>query len=209
MPEDDLELFRRARSGQWEAFETLVTRFEPRVFGLAQRIVQQRQDAEDVTQQTFIKVLENLDRFREESSVASWILRIATNEALTVLRRRRTRNTVQLETGGANGHDHQSLPHPEYIAHWRDEPSALAQRSEVKRLLDQALAELDEKYRLVFLLRDVEQLSTRETAGILGISESNVKVRLLRARLQLRERLTDTLGDERTRVVPTAHSHGG
>jgi RNA polymerase sigma-70 factor (ECF subfamily) len=85
----------------------------------------------------------------------------------------------------------------------------LVRKHEIKRLLDEALAQLDEKHRLVFLLRDVEGLSIRETAEALDLSEANVKVRLLRARLQLRERLTQTLGDPATQVVRSPpHGHG-
>ncbi len=203
----DLDVLRRARSGEWEAFETLVGRFEPRVFRLASRILRQREDAEDATQQTFINVMENLERFREEASVSTWILRIATNQALGMLRKRRTRSTVRLETEGRRGDDETPTPHPEFVAQWRDDPADLAERNEVKELLAEALEELDEKYRLVFVLRDVEQFSTKETAELLGISPSNAKVRLLRARLQLRERLTRALGDEATRLTPGEHEH--
>ena len=204
----DLDLLRSARQGNWEAFEELVSRFESRVFGVAYRITRQRQDAEDAAQQTFLSVMENLDRFREESSVSTWILRIATNHALKILRKRKGLPTVPLDVGsGAGRPGDGSLPHPEYIADWRDNPADLAERAEVKRLLEDALAELDDKYRLVFLIRDVQGFSTRETAEMLDISVSNVKVRLLRARLQLREKLTRVLGDESTRVVPAEHHH--
>ena len=206
MPENDLELLRRARDGQWEAFEALVTRYEPRVFGLAWRILQHRQDAEDATQQAFISVMEHLNRFREEAGVATWILRIATNHALTILRKRRRTSTVPLKLDANPEGGDTNLPHPDYIAQWRDDPAELAQRAEVNQLLAEALSELDEKYRLAFVLRDVEQFSTKETAELLGISVSNVKVRLLRARLQLRERLTPVLGDESTRMRPQ-HEH--
>jgi len=201
----DLELLRSAREGRWEAFEALVARFEPRVFRLTWRILQQREDAEDATQQTFINVMEHLDQFREEAAVGTWILRIATNQALATLRKRRGRNTVSLDTPPNRGDDETPMPHPEFIAQWRDDPAELAERREVKELLGQALSELDEKYRVVFVLRDVEQFSTRETAELVGISESNVKVRLLRARLRLRERLTRVLGDESTRLTPDHH----
>jgi RNA polymerase sigma-70 factor (ECF subfamily) len=206
-PQHDLELMHRAQKGEWEAFETLVNRLEPRVFALCMRLLRQRQDAEDATQQTFLKVMENLERFREESSVATWVLRIATNHALTMLRKRRPERNLRLDvTPSADGTE-TPLPHPEYIAQWKNDPAELAQQAEVKRLLEDALSELDEKYRVVFALRDVEQFSTRETAEMLGITQSNVKVRLLRARLQLRERLTGTLGDEDTQVHPGEHEH--
>ena len=206
---EDLELLRCARGGDFEAFSTLVERFQRRVFAVARRIVGNQHDAEDVTQQTFLSVMDHLGDFREESSVATWILRIATNHALKVLRKRRGLPTVSLDTLVGDGEDsYAALPHPEFIAQWRDEPARLAQQREVRQLIEAALAELPEKYRVVFVLRDVEGLSVKETAEVLGLTEANVKVRLLRARLDLRERLTRALGDEATRMFPS-HDHDG
>lgn len=201
---DDLELFRRARSGEWEAFEALVNRLEPRVYQLANRIVRQQQDAEDVTQQTFLSVMENLEKFREESAVATWVLRIATNHALQMLRKRRGLKMVALEQPIGDGDSYATMPMPEFVAEWRENPEDLAQRAEVKHVLQQALDELDPKYSIVFVLRDVEGYSTKETAELLDLSVSNVKVRLLRARLQLRERLTEQFGDEAHRILAPA-----
>jgi RNA polymerase sigma-70 factor (ECF subfamily) len=202
----ELELFRRAQQGDFAAFEVLVDRFQPRVYGLARRIVGQAEDAEDVTQQTFLSVIEHLNQFRGESAVATWVLRIATNHALKVLRKRRGLPTVPLESVADPDDSSAPLPHPDYIAQWRDNPEDLAQRAEVRQLVEQALADLDDKYRTVFVLRDIEGLTVKETAEVLGLGESNIKVRLLRARLQLRERLTRALGDEATRMFPT-HAH--
>jgi RNA polymerase sigma-70 factor (ECF subfamily) len=152
--------------------------------------------------------MEHMDRFREEASVATWILRIATNHALKILRKRRGLTTVPLEIPADPTGDEEGLRRPEFIAQWRDDPADLAEQGEVMQLLREALDELDEKYRLVFVLRDIQEFSTRETAELLDISESNVKVRLLRARLQLRERLTRALGDESTQMTPPAdHNH--
>ncbi len=203
---DELDLLRRARQGDFAAFETLVARFQPRVYGLARRILGQVQDAEDVTQQTFLSLIEHLDQFRGEASVATWVLRIATNHALKVLRKRRGLPTVPLEASADPDDSYSTLPHPEYIAQWRDNPADLAQRTEVRQLVEQALADLGDKHRVVFVLRDIEGLTVKETAEALRLSEANVKVRLLRARLLLRERLTKTLGDDVTRVFPT-HAH--
>ena len=205
----DIELLRRASSGDFEAFSALVERFQRRVFAVARRIAGSEHDAEDVTQQTFLSVLDHLSDFREESSVATWILRIATNHALKVLRKRRGLPTVSLDAQAGDGEDtYAALPHPEFIAQWRDEPSRLAQQAEVRRLIEAALDELPEKYRVIFVLRDVEGLSVKETAEALGLTEANVKVRLMRARLDLRERLTRALGDEATRTFPS-HDHDG
>lgn len=202
----ELELLRRAQQGDFAAFEALVDRFQPRVYRLARRIVEQVQDAEDVTQQTFLSLIEHIDQFRGESAVATWVLRIATNHALKVLRKRRGLPTVPLQAVADPDDSYATLPHPGYIAQWRENPEDLAQRAEVRQLVEQALTDLDDKYRVVFVLRDIEGLSIKETAAALGLSEANVKVRLLRARLQLRERLTQALGNEATRVFPT-HAH--
>lgn len=202
----DLELLRRAQQGDFAAFETLADRFQPRVYGLARRILGQAQDAEDVTQQTFLSLIEHIEQFRGEASFATWIMRIARNYALKVLRKRHGLPTVALETAADKEDSYATIPHPEFIAQWKDNPVSLAQRIELRQLLDEAIAELDDRYRLVFVLRDIEGLSVRETAEALNLTEANTKVRLLRARLQLRERLTQVLGDEATRVFPD-HSH--
>ena len=204
----DPELVQRAQGGELAAFEALTARYEQRVFSLARRILQQEQDAEDVTQQTFLSALENLPGFRGEASFATWLFRIATHAALKIIRKRKGRETVSLEAATDGGDEADAVPHPEYIADWRQSPEQLVQRNEIRRLLDEALARLDEKHRLVFLLRDVEGLSIQETAEALGLSEANVKVRLLRARLQLREQLTRTLGDPAKRLIrPHDHAH--
>jgi RNA polymerase sigma-70 factor (ECF subfamily) len=203
---EELDLWRRARSGDVEAFEALVDRFQPRVYRLARRIVGQVQDAEDVTQQTFLSLIEHIDEFRGESALATWILRIATNHALKALRKRRGLPSMPLEAVAEPDDSYSTLPHPEYIAPWRENPEDAAQRAELLKFVEQALSELDDKYRVVFALRDIEGLSVKETAEALGLSEANVKVRLLRARLQLRERLTRVLGDEAKRVFPS-HDH--
>ena len=187
----------------------LTTRHEQRVYSLAMRMLRQEQDAEDVTQQTFLSALENLGGFRGEASFSTWLLRIASHAALKVIRKRKGLETVSLEEATEASEHSDSVPHPEFIADWRQSPEQLVQKREVQRLLDEALARLDEKHRLVFLLRDVEGLSIHETAEALDLSEANVKVRLLRARLQLRERLKQTLGDPATQVVRSPpHGHG-
>ena len=205
--DSDTELVARAKAGELDAFEALTNRYEQRVYSLALRMLRQEQDAEDVTQQTFLSALENLDGFRGDAAFATWLLRIATHAALKVIRKRNGLDTVSLEeaTEEADGYD--TIPHPEYIADWRQSPEQLVHKNETQRLLDDVLARLDEKHRLVFLLRDVEGLSVKETAAALGLSEANTKVRLLRARLQLREQLTRTLGDPERRVVRNPHEH--
>ena len=203
----DVELVRLAKSGDLDAFEALTNRYEQRVYGLAMRMLRQEQDAEDVTQQTFLSVLEHLESFRGEASFSTWVLRIASHAALKILRKRKGLNTVSLEEATEKSDELDSIPHPEFIADWRQSPEHLVEQNEVRRLLDDALTRLDEKHRLVFLLRDVEGLSVRETAEALDLSEGNVKVRLLRARLQLREDLTRVMGDPARQIVQSDHHH--
>jgi RNA polymerase sigma-70 factor (ECF subfamily) len=202
-PEDDLALLHRAQKGEYRAFEQLVERFQGRVYRVAHRILGQVQDSEDVVQQTFLSLIEHIDSFRGESAVATWILRIATNFALKVLRKQRGLQTVPLNE---QEESFATIPHPAYIAQWSKATDTLVERAELRKLLDSTIAELDDKYRVVFVLRDIEGLSTHETADALGLSESNVKVRLLRARLQLRERLTREFGDITTQIIPD-HQH--
>ena len=203
----DEALVTRARSGDLAAFEVLVTRYEKKVYALAWRILRDRHDAEDITQQTFMNAVEHLGGFREEARFSTWLFRIATYAALKVIRKRKGLDTVSLEAAtepDATG----SISRPEFIADWRDSPERLVEGREAGRLIEEALDQLDEKHRLVFLLRDVEGLSVRETAESLKISEANVKVRLLRARLQLRERLTRLFGDPARRIEREAgHRH--
>jgi RNA polymerase sigma-70 factor (ECF subfamily) len=203
----DLALVARAKTGELDAFEALTNRYEQRVYSLALRMLRHQQDAEDVTQQTFLSALENLAGFRGDASFATWLLRIATHAALKVIRKQKGLDTVSLEEATDEADGYETIPHPEYIADWRQSPEQLVETNEIQRLLDEALAKLDEKHRLVFLLRDVEGLSVKETAEALGLSEANTKVRLLRARLQLREQLTRTLGDPERRVVRAPHEH--
>jgi RNA polymerase sigma-70 factor (ECF subfamily) len=203
----DVELVRLAKSGDLDAFEALTNRYEQRVYGLAMRMLRQEQDAEYVTQQTFLSVLEHLESFRGEASFSTWVLRIASHAALKIIRKRKGLNTVSLEEATEKSDELDSIPHPEFIADWRQSPEHLVEQNEVRRLLDDALTRLDEKHRLVFLLRDVEGLSVRETAEALDLSEGNVKVRLLRARLQLREDLTRVMGDPARQIVQSDHHH--
>lgn len=198
---EDGRLVSRALEGDYSAFDQLVNRYERRVYALALRIVRNDADAQDVTQNTLLALLEKLDSFRGESSFAAWILRIATNEALVWLRKKKVRQTQSFQGPAGDG---EPLPHPDFIARWKSDPETLASNSEVRELIWKALDEIDEKYRLVFLLRDVQGLSTAETAQALSISQANTKVRLLRARLMLRERLTKVFGDD---AGAMSHTH--
>jgi RNA polymerase sigma-70 factor (ECF subfamily) len=201
----ETDLLHQAKGGDFAAFQKLVTKLQPRVYGLTFRILQQAQDAEDATQQTFLALIENIADFREESSVATWVLRIATNNALKFLRKKRTVKMISMSEM-ASEDSYGDVPHPEFIAPWSQTADEIVQQAEVQAELEKALLELDDKYRLVFVLRDVEGLSVRETSQALDLTESTVKVRLLRARLALREHLTRRFGDASQAMTPD-HKH--
>ena len=205
-PTPDAQLVQEAQAGALESFEALAQRYETRVYSLALRMLRHQHDAEDVTQQTFLSAMENLKSFRGEASFSTWLLRIASHAALKVIRKRKGLDTISLEEATTPGGEDDKVPHPEYISDWTQSPEKLVRQNETRKLLEDALAQLDEKHRLVFLLRDVEGLSIRETADALALSEGNIKVRLLRARLQLREILTRAVGDPTKTVRPGHHS---
>lgn len=202
---------REAKSGDYEAFEKLVSRHERRLYGLVMQIVRHSRDAEDVVQTAFLNALENLDRFREDSSFSTWITRIATNAALKVLRRRRRSEALVGFSGddGSAGTDdgYDRVPHPECLHPWCLDPHERIESAELKRILEEAVEDLPPNYRVVFVLRDIQGLSTLETAEALELSESNVKVRLLRARLALREKLSQVLADPEAPLAGPTHSN--
>jgi RNA polymerase sigma-70 factor (ECF subfamily) len=183
---DEAVLVAQAREGDTRAFGDLVRRYEGKIFRLANHITQNREDAEDVLQETFMKAYEHLEQFKGDSKFYTWIVRIAVNQALMKLRRRKTDKSVSLDEEIDTGEDTVVRE----IAAWGENPEEQFTREELGEILDGAVQSLEPPYRSVFVLRDVEDLSTEETAEALGLSVPAVKSRLLRARLQLREKLT-------------------
>jgi RNA polymerase sigma-70 factor, ECF subfamily len=183
---DEAILVAQSREGDAAAFGELVRRYEGKIFRLAQHVTQNREDAEDVLQETFMKAYEHLDQFQGNSKFYTWIVRIAVNQALMKLRRRKTDKSVSLDETIDTGEDTMVRE----IAAWDEDPEQRFSRDELGDILDKAVEGLDPPYRSVFVLRDMDELSTEETAEALGLSVPAVKSRLLRARLQLREKLT-------------------
>jgi RNA polymerase sigma-70 factor, ECF subfamily len=183
---DESTLVAQSRDGDTAAFAELVRRYEGKIFRLAQHVTQNREDAEDVLQETFMKAYEHLDQFQGNSKFYTWIVRIAVNQALMKLRRKKTGKTVSLDETIDTGEDTVVRE----IAAWDENPEQRFSREELGEILDSAIQGLEPPYRSVFVLRDIEELSTEETAEALGLSIPAVKSRLLRARLQLREKLT-------------------
>lgn len=183
---DEGDLVVRAQRGDTSAFTELVSRYERRIFRLAKNITQSDEDAEDVLQEAFLKAYEHLDGFQGQSKFYTWIVRIAVNEALMKLRKRKTDRTVSLDETIDTGEENVVRE----IAVWDDNPEQRYSQQEIREMLDKAIMSLRPAFRAVFVLRDVEDLSTEETAAVLDLSVPAVKSRLLRARLQLREKLT-------------------
>ena len=183
---DELALVRAAKAGNIEAFEQLIKRYDRNVFRIAQHITQNHEDAEDVVQEAFLKSFQNLNNFHEQSKFYTWLVRIAVNEALMKLRRRRTGKMVSLDEDVQTEED--SVPRE--VADWSPNPEQLYTQAELRDILQKTIQGLPPSFRTVFVLRDVEGLSTEETAEALDLSIPAVKSRLLRARLQLRNRLT-------------------
>jgi len=183
---DESVLVAQSREGDTRAYGELVRRYEGKIFRLAQHITQNREDAEDVLQESFLKAYEHLDQFKGDSKFYTWIVRIAVNQALMKLRRRKTSKSVSLDEQIDTGEDTVARE----IAAWEENPEQRYSREELGSILDEAVQSLEPPYRSVFVLRDIEELSTEETAEALNLSIPAVKSRLLRARLQLREKLT-------------------
>lgn len=183
---DEAELVAQARQGNAEAFKDLVERYESRIFRVAQNITQNVEDAEDVLQETFLKAFEHLNEFQGNSKFYTWITRIAVNESLMKLRKRKWDKTVWLDEPVATGDDLVTRE----IAVWENNPEDRYSREELREILGKAINALPPSYRSVFVLRDMEEMSIEETAEALDLSIPAVKSRLLRARLQLRDKLT-------------------
>ena len=182
---EELMLVNAARGGDVASFEQLVKKYDRNVFRIAQHITQNREDAEDVVQDAFLKAFTNLGQFQGQSKFYTWLVRIAVNEALMRLWRRRPERMVSLDEDINTGED----TIPREVADWSPNPEQLYNQSELREILQKTVQGLPPSFRTVFVLRDVEGLSTEETADALGLSIPAVKSRLLRARLQLRERL--------------------
>ena len=185
-PSDEGNLVAQAQAGDTQAFANLVSRYERKIYRIAKNITQNDEDAEDVLQDTFLKAYEHLRGFQGQSKFYTWIVRIAVNEALMKLRKRKGDRFVSLDEPIETGEEEVKRE----IAVWEGNPEEQYSKEELQRILNEAVEGLKPDFRTVFTLRDIEELSTEETAEALGISIPAVKSRLLRARLALREKLT-------------------
>jgi RNA polymerase sigma-70 factor (ECF subfamily) len=180
----------RLKAKDPEAIAGLVRLFSDNIYRTAIKMLGNEQDAEDVLQETILKVLRSIDSFEERSSLSTWIYRITMNEALMLLRKRKN-NTDSVDS---EREDEAGPQEPKEIVDWCCLPENELLDDESRSYLDEAVKRLSPALRAVFVLRDIDDLSVRETAETLDISESAVKTRLLRARLQLREDLSKYFG---------------
>jgi RNA polymerase sigma-70 factor (ECF subfamily) len=187
------------RAGDRAEFARFVEAYSGIVYRLALKILVNPQDAEDVLQETFIKAFRHLANFDGRSKLSTWLYRIATNEALMVLRRRKI-NPLSIDEPDNDVQDEQE---PMQIMDWCCLPEGEMMSAEARKYLDSAIDQLPYSLRVVFLLREIEGLSTQETADVLNLSETAVKTRLSRARLRLRELLTGYFGELLSKRVPT------
>src|ERR1051325_6025519 len=182
---DESALVAKARAGDAQAFTELVNRYERKIYRLAKHITQNDEDAEDVLQEAFLKAYEHLDSFHGNSKFYTWIVRIAVNEALMKLRKRRGDRTVPLDEPVDTGEEMVARE----IAVWEDNPEQRYSREEIQQILDRAIESLKPDFRTVFILRDIEEMSPEEPGETLVISVPAEKSRLWGPRLALREKL--------------------
>ncbi len=178
-------LLARIRAGEKGCFLELIQPYARSIYLVANSILKNREDAEEVAQETVFRAFQRLDQLRDIGSLKSWLLQIAVNEARQRLRHRQRHPCVSLDE--EFGDEAQVMPRQ--LADWREIPSVTLERKETREHLRRALERLPPHYRQVFLLRDVQHLAEKEAAQVLGVSASTVKMRLHRARLQLREDL--------------------
>lgn len=190
LAKDELALVTEAKAGNYAAFEELVNRYEKKIYRLGLNITGNPEDAEEVLQETFLKAFQHLPQFREDSRFYTWIVRIAVNEGLMKLRKRRSDRSVPME----DSQDDEGNVMVREFADWRPNPEQQYERAELETILTNAARSLPATFRTVFFLRDVEGLSTQETADLLNLTVSAVKARLFRARLHLRDELTKVFG---------------
>jgi RNA polymerase sigma-70 factor, ECF subfamily len=180
------------RVGDRREFARLVDAYSGALYRLALKMLGNAKDAEDALQNTFLKAFQHVDQFEGRSSLSTWLYRIASNEALMQLRKRHPETTfsdISVEDEEDQNYD------PVQITDWPSLPEEELLSAEARTTLDRAIEHLPEKLRIVFVLRDIEDLSIQETSQVLGLSETAVKTRLLRARLRLREELSSYYGD--------------
>ena len=201
---DDLDLLHASKKGDLAAFEQLVKRYDRRLLRISQTVTHNREDSEDAVQEALLKAFQNLAEFREDSQFSTWLIRITVNQSLMKLRRQRGQKEISLDENLQADEDAIPVDVPDRAPN----PEQLCWASELRAILVTALEEIRPILRTVFVLRDVEGLSIKETAQLLNLSQEAVKARLWRVRLQLRARII-TRFDEQSTLVPDESAQAG
>jgi RNA polymerase sigma-70 factor (ECF subfamily) len=196
----DTELVALANNGSGQAFRTIMQRFNQRLYRVARGIVHDEAEAEDVLQDAYVRAFAALRKFRGESRLGTWLTRIVVNEAVSRLRQRRPSEELETLDRVVERGDAHVIIFPGVLA--SPNPEAVAAQAQVRRLLEDAIDELPEAFRLVFVMRDVEEFSIEETAATLAIRPETVKTRLHRARRLLRKNLDSRLSDVLRDIFP-------
>lgn len=190
----DEEVVERVKAGHTALYEIIMRRYNQRLYRVARAILRDDAEAEDVMQDAYVRAYQHLDQFARKASFATWLTRIAVNEALSRLKLRK--RIDQLDESEENGGNFMGLTET------APDPEAKASVGELSQLLEAALLELPEQYRTVVMLRDIEEMNTSETAAALDLSEENVKVRLHRGRLMIRNWLMERVGVSSKNAFP-------
>src|ERR1700687_4833918 len=205
--DDDLDLVHASKNGDVAACEHLVKRYDRKLLRIAHNVTHNTEDSQDAVQETFLKAFQHLGQFREDSKFSTWLIRITVNQSLMKLRKRAARDVSLDEDFQAEG---DVLPME--AADWAPNPEQLYWASELRDILVNTLSELRPVLRAVFVLRDIEGLSTDQAAEVLNLSHTAVKARLWRARLQLRERLNKYFSKQmesvRAELIPSQKRTG-
>ena len=184
---NEKELVKKAQSGDFEAFSQLIEKYKNKIYNLGFKLSGDRHDAEDILQETFLKAVDNIDKFRGESSFGTWLYAIAVNAVRALHQSKKKADLKPIEDFLPGGHS--SGDGSKELFEWGD-PHELLEQKELNRVIDETLAEMPDKYSVPFILRYYEDLSVKEVADSMHLSVAAAKSRILRARLALREKLS-------------------
>ena len=190
---NEKELVKKAQSGDFEAFSQLIEKYKNKIYNLGLKLSGDRHDAEDILQETFLKAVDNIDKFRGDSSFGTWLYAIAVNAVRALHQSRKKADLRPIEEYLPGGHG--STGDTKELFEWGD-PHELLEQKELNEIIDNALAEMPDKYSAPFILRYFEDLPVKDVAATLNLSLAAAKSRILRARLALRERLSEVFREK-------------
>jgi RNA polymerase sigma-70 factor (ECF subfamily) len=194
--DEDFDLIQAINSGQADKFHELVKRYEQKLYNFSLRMCRDHSDAEDMVQETFLNVFKYLKDFRHESKFKNWLYKVAASTCIK--KRRKSRFAPEKELSLDEFRPGEEAEPPDRVPEWALMPLDKVLNEELAGAINRGILAIPKKYRMVIVLRDVEGFSTAETAQILNISTANVKVRLHRARLHLREKLKGYFENEQS-----------